>query len=96
MHLPQSGVDLSVIALRLGHESPATTHTHLEADLAMKENALNHLRPPHNIKEARFKPPDRLPHSLTNLLLFGAQGFAMVPAPPAYLLSWLSRLWNCA
>jgi|SRR5438445_829835 len=66
MHLLQSGVDLSVIALWLGHESPATTHTYLEADLAMKESALNHLRPP-NIKEARFKPPDRLLHFLASL-----------------------------
>ena len=34
MHLLQAGVDLSVIALWLGHESPATTHQYLAADLA--------------------------------------------------------------
>jgi site-specific recombinase XerD len=40
MHLLQSGVDITVIALWLGHESPATTHMYVEADLAMKEKAL--------------------------------------------------------
>ena len=40
MHLFQSGVDITVIALWLGHESPATTHMYLEADLSMKERAL--------------------------------------------------------
>jgi integrase len=33
MHLLQSGVDISVIALWLGHESPTTTHQYVEADL---------------------------------------------------------------
>lgn len=40
MHLLQSGVDITVIALWLGHESPATTHVYVEADLTMKEKAL--------------------------------------------------------
>ena len=40
MHLLQAGVDLTVIALWLGHESTATTHMYVEADLAMKERAL--------------------------------------------------------
>ena len=46
MHLLQSGVDITVIALWLGHESPATTHMYVEADLAMKERALGRLQPP--------------------------------------------------
>jgi len=46
MHLLQSGVDLTVIALWLGHESPNTTHAYLEADLAMKKRALDRLREP--------------------------------------------------
>ena len=46
MHLLQSGVDLSDIALWLGHESPATTHLYLEADLQMKERALQTLQEP--------------------------------------------------
>jgi len=41
MHLLQSGVDITVIALWLGHESPETTHMYVEADLKTKERALN-------------------------------------------------------
>lgn len=40
MHLLQAGVDLTVIALWLGHESPETTHQYVEADLKMKEEVL--------------------------------------------------------
>lgn len=40
MHLLQSGVDVTVIALWLGHESIETTHHYVEADLAMKREAL--------------------------------------------------------
>ncbi len=36
MHLLQSGVAFSVIALWLGHESTTTIHRYVEADLAMK------------------------------------------------------------
>jgi site-specific recombinase XerD len=60
MHLLQSGVDISVIALWLGHESPATTHLYIEADLVMKERALKKLEEP-SIKSPRYKPtPDIL------------------------------------
>jgi len=45
MHLLQSGVDLAVIALWLGHESIETTNVYIEADLAMKERALKKLDP---------------------------------------------------
>lgn len=45
MHLLQSGVDISVIALWLGHESTETTHIYVEADLATKERALEKLAP---------------------------------------------------
>ena len=55
MHLLQSGVDITVIALWLGHESPATTHIYVEVDLAMKERALSKLRPP-KIKSVRYRP----------------------------------------
>ncbi|XYI03838.1 tyrosine-type recombinase/integrase [Sorangium sp. So ce1128] len=46
MHLLQSGVDITVIALWLGHESPNTTHRYVEADLAMKQRALAKLAEP--------------------------------------------------
>jgi integrase/recombinase XerD len=36
MHWLQGGVDITVTALWLGHESPVTTHGHVEADLSTK------------------------------------------------------------
>ena len=66
MHLLQAGVDLAVIALWLGHESPATTHRYLEADLAMKERALRRLTPPlRGVR--RFHATDRLLRFLDTL-----------------------------
>lgn len=59
MHLLQSGVDITVIAMWLGHEDTATTHQYIEADLAMKEAALKRMDPPSS-KPARFKAGDRL------------------------------------
>jgi len=46
MHLLQSGVDLSVIALWLGHENIQTTHGYLAADLELKKQALACLKHP--------------------------------------------------
>ena len=46
MELLQAGVDRSVIALWLGHESVETTQIYLEATLAMKEQALAKTTPP--------------------------------------------------
>jgi hypothetical protein len=43
MHLLQSGVDITLIALWLGHEDTATTHQYFEAELEMKEAALKRL-----------------------------------------------------
>jgi integrase/recombinase XerD len=59
MHLLQSGVDITVIALWLGHESIETTHTYIEADLAMKEKALERTTP-HVGRNTRFKASDSL------------------------------------
>lgn len=59
MHLLQSGVDITAIALWLGHESPATTHLYLEADLSMKEQALKRVEEP-PWKSRRFRPSDQL------------------------------------
>lgn len=59
MHLLQFGVDISVIALWLGHESPRTTHQYVEADLAMKERALARLQEPKS-KIRRYHAPDTL------------------------------------
>ena len=57
MHLLQSGVAFSVIALWLGHESTITTHRYVEADLAMKEKALARLQEPDTIP-CRYHPAD--------------------------------------
>ena len=59
MHLLQAGVDITVIALWLGHESPTTTHIYLEADLAMKEEALSRLEPI-AATQGRYRAPDGL------------------------------------
>lgn len=66
MSLLQSGVDVSVIALWLGHESIETTHIYLEADMAMRENALAKTTPySGNLK--KFKPDDVLMAFLKSL-----------------------------
>jgi integrase/recombinase XerD len=59
MHMLQAGVDITVIALWLGHENPSTTHLYVEADLAMKERALQAVQSP-RIKKTRYRPTDRL------------------------------------
>lgn len=66
MHMLQSGVDITVIALWLGHESPSTTHMYVEADLAMKERALRSLQPPSTVP-IRYRPPDRILQFLEGL-----------------------------
>lgn len=66
MHLLQAGVDISVIALWLGHESPSTTHMYVEADLAMKESALARLQEP-DAQTPRYQAPDALLQFLKTL-----------------------------
>ena len=66
MHLLQSGVDITVIALWLGHEDVQTTHVYLQADLAMKEKALGKVTPPET-QTARFKPCDEVLAFLASL-----------------------------
>ena len=66
MELRASGVDLSTIALWLGHESVATTQIYLDADLAAKDKALAKTRPI-NGKAGRYKPSDRLLSFLKSL-----------------------------
>ena len=66
LDLLQAGVDRSVIALWLGHESVETTQIYLEATLAMKEQALGKTTPL-NGKFCRYRPGDRLLGFLNNL-----------------------------
>jgi site-specific recombinase XerD len=60
MELLQAGVDCSVIALWLGHESIETTQTYLHAHLALKEAALVKLEPYKHCKRLRFRPKDHV------------------------------------
>lgn len=66
MHLLQSGVDITVIAMWLGHESPATTHQYLEANLAMKDQALAKLDEV-STRSVRYQPGDQLLRFLDGL-----------------------------
>jgi integrase/recombinase XerD len=66
MDLLHSGVDRSVIALWLGHESPETTQIYLEADMALKEKALLRTAP-FDTRPGRYRAPDRLLEFLKSL-----------------------------
>jgi site-specific recombinase XerD len=66
LHLLQSGVDITVIALWLGHESTETTHHYVEANLAMKEEALAKLEEIQT-EEVRFRAEDDLLRFLEGL-----------------------------
>jgi site-specific recombinase XerD len=66
MDLLQAGVDRSVIALWLGHESVETTQIYLEATLAMKERALAKTSPSHG-RPGCYQPGDRLLGFLNSL-----------------------------
>jgi integrase/recombinase XerD len=59
MDLLQHGVDRSVIALWLGHESVETTQMYLHADMRLKEQALSRTTP-FGIKPGRYRPDDKL------------------------------------
>ncbi|WP_439673113.1 Putative integrase/recombinase y4rC (plasmid) [Cupriavidus necator] len=66
MDLVQAGVDRSVIALWLGHESIETTQVYIEATLAMKEQALGKLSLPQS-KLLRYHATDQLLQFLDSL-----------------------------
>ena len=59
MALLHAGVDITVIALWLGHESVTTTQIYLQADMALKQQALDRTTPPASVP-GRYKPPDQL------------------------------------
>jgi len=59
MALRAAGVDISVIALWLGHESIESTQIYLHADLAVKEKALARTAPL-GTAPGRYKPTDAL------------------------------------
>jgi site-specific recombinase XerD len=59
MDFLQRGVDITVIALWLGHESIETTQIYLHADMAMKEKALARATKT-KVASKRYRPTDRL------------------------------------
>lgn len=59
MNLLKAGVDTTVIALWLGHESVETTQIYVHADLTLKERALARTAPPGTVP-GRYRAPDRL------------------------------------
>lgn len=59
MELLQAGVERSVIALWLGHESIETTQIYLDANLEMKQAALDKVDPQPG-RVGRFRPDDQL------------------------------------
>jgi integrase/recombinase XerD len=59
MRLLLSGVDITVIALWLGHEQVTTTNVYLHADMSQKERAIARTTPP-NTTSGRYRAPDTL------------------------------------
>jgi integrase/recombinase XerD len=66
MRLLLSGVDITVIALWLGHESITSTQAYLHADMKQKQQAIEKTVPPGS-RQARYKPSDPLLAFLENL-----------------------------
>lgn len=50
---------MTVIALRLGHESPDSTQIYIHADLNLKQRALDRTALPQT-PPGRYRPPDKL------------------------------------
>lgn len=59
MNLQHHGVDQTVIALWLGHESVETTQVYVHADMRLKEQALARVTAPDS-KLAKYRPDDAL------------------------------------
>ena len=59
MELLRHGVDQSVIALWLGHQSVETTRVYLHADLKLKEQAFSRMAAP-ALPPGRYRPDGQL------------------------------------
>jgi integrase/recombinase XerD len=66
MRLLLAGVDITVIALWLGHESLTSTQAYIHADMQQKQEAIEKTAPPGS-KQKRYQPPDQLLEFLENL-----------------------------
>jgi site-specific recombinase XerD len=66
MRLLRAGVDITVIALWLGHESLTSTQAYIHADMQQKQEAIEKTAPPGS-RQKRYRPPDQLLEFLENL-----------------------------
>lgn len=67
MSLLQAGIDISTIAIWLGHESIETTHKYMVADMKLKENALEKLHSPSIHCDSRYHATDDILNFLNSL-----------------------------
>ena len=69
MSMLESGVDLSTIAIWLGHENVQTTHKYMVADMARKEDALSKVHPAEGSggMPKRYKPDGDILDFLSSL-----------------------------
>jgi site-specific recombinase XerD len=66
LNLLQAGVDISTIAIWLGHESILTTHKYMAADMEMKRRTLEKLLEPGS-SPFQFRPDNAVIHFLDSL-----------------------------
>ena len=100
MRLLHAGVDVTTIALWLGHESAETTQIYLHADLSMKEAAINRTRPMHTNRPLHAaRPTPRLPRKpLIMPMLAATPAGAVIPGrrlPRGVGASKLARVRAC-
>ena len=79
MELLSSGIDQTMIALWLGHESVESTQCYLHADLELKQKALEQTAPL-NLPLGRYQPDDSLLKFLEGLKIMPSQ---VRQAPPS-------------
>jgi integrase/recombinase XerD len=60
MRLLHAGVDVTVIALWLGHEQVTTTNIYIHADMTIKEQAIARTTPQGPTQATRYRPPDAI------------------------------------
>ena len=59
LNLLQAGVDISTIAIWLGHESILTTHKYMAADMEMKRRTLEKIQDPQD-NSFQFRPDEAM------------------------------------